>query len=468
MSLNTFRERVNLKIFSSKDTVLTIFKVQSSLVAAMAIALMVYIAGFPQNDEIRTIEIFFMKFLFGFYILNYFVRFFYTFEPGKFIRSTWLELTLIVLLLVEALTTLLFNAPLVRSIMHGLGLGTYLSMYHVVLQVILLALLIIDIAKASTLFDLINLEASTLFILSFILLIGCGTLLLMLPEMTANHEGSDWLTALFTATSASCVTGLTVVDVGHYFTFKGQFVIMFLIQLGGLNIITFATFFASMYIKGVGIRHQSLMQDFFSSGNLFDANSLLRNIVTVTLLIEGIGAFAIYMLWGKDILFESISQKIFYSVFHAISAFNNAGFSLFTNNLYQGPLQNSYVLHIPIMLLIFFGSLGFSSIIDIFGVQGMRERMQLPWKKLKLSTSVALISSLVLIFFGAAVFYLTERNNVLEGKGIFGAVITSLFQSVTPRTAGFNTVDMAALTTDRKSTRLNSSHIPLSRMPSSA
>ena len=262
-----------------------------------------------------------------------------------------------------------------------------------------------------------------------------------------SHEGSDWLTALFTATSASCVTGLTVVDVGHYFTFKGQFVIMFLIQLGGLNIITFATFFASMYIKGVGIRHQSLMQDFFSSGNLFDANSLLRNIVTVTLLIEGIGAFAIYMLWGKDILFESISQKIFYSVFHAISAFNNAGFSLFTNNLYQGPLQNSYVLHIPIMLLIFFGSLGFSSIIDIFGVQGMRERMQLPWKKLKLSTSVALISSLVLIFFGAAVFYLTERNNVLEGKGIFGTVITSLFQSVTPRTAGFNTVDMAALTT---------------------
>ena len=147
---------------------------------------------------------------------------------------------------------------------------------------------------------------------------------------------------------------------------------MVLIQLGGLNIITFATFFASMYSKGIGLKHQSLMQDFFSSSSLFDANSLLRNIITVTLLIEGIGAASIFMLWGDQVVFASLSDKIFYSVFHAISAFNNAGFSLFTDNLYDPALRNNFLLHIPVMSLIFLGSLGFGAIIDIFGVANMR------------------------------------------------------------------------------------------------
>lgn len=286
-----------------------------------------------------------------------------------------------------------------------------------------------------------------MFILSFIVLITGGAVILMLPEMTTNHQGADWMSAFFTATSAACVTGLSVVDVSQYFTFKGQFVIMVLIQLGGLNIITFATFFASMYTKGIGLKHQSLMQDFFSSSSLFDANSLLRNIITVTLLIEALGAASIFMLWSPEIQFESLSQKIFYSVFHSISAFNNAGFSLFTDNLYDGALRNNFLLHIPIMALIFLGSLGFSAIIDIFGVANMRERLRLPWKKLRISTMVALNSSIILILFGAVIFYFTERNNTMEGMSSFGTIITSLFQSVTPRTAGFNTINMAELAT---------------------
>ena len=352
MTLNTFREKVNLRLFSSKETVLLIFRIQSALVAAMALGVLVYIIGFPQNDEIRGIEIFFMKFLFGFYVLNYLVRFLYNFEPAKFLRSTWLELTLIGVIILEALSTMVFDAPIVRMILDTFGAGGYLFAYHIALQVILLIFIIIDIAKVSTLFDLIKLEASSMFILSFMLLIGGGAAILMMPEMTTSRQGADWLTALFTSTSASCVTGLSVVDVSQYFSFKGQFVIMILIQLGGLNIITFATFFASMYTKGIGIKHQSMMQDFFSSSSLFDANSLLRNIITVTLLIEGIGAASIFMLWPEGVVFQSLSDKIFYSVFHSISAFNNAGFSLFTDNLYDPALRNNFLLHIPVMLLI--------------------------------------------------------------------------------------------------------------------
>jgi trk system potassium uptake protein len=447
MSIETFRERVNLKIFSSKETVLLLFRIQSSLVATMALGLLIYIVGFPQSDELRHIEIYFMKFLFGFYILNYMVRFLYTFEPGKFIRSTWLELVLVILLIVEATSTLFFSAPVVKNILTTIGFGEYLYIYHLVLQAILLLFLVIDMAKVSTLFDLVKLEASTMFILSFLILIGVGTVMLMLPEMTTDQRGADWMTALFTSASASCVTGLIVVDTATYFSFKGQFVIMVLIQFGGLNIISFATFFASMYAKGVGIRHQSLMQDFFSSDSLFNANSLLRKIVLVTLLIEGIGAVVIYSLWNPEIQFSGITEKIFVSVFHSISAFNNAGFSTFSAGLYDPLHHNSYILYIAFIILIFMGSLGFSAIMDIFGIASMRKRLMLPWKKLQLSSQVALYSSLVLGFSGAIIFYFAERNNVLADQNNFEAIISACFQSIAARTAGFNTTDTSAWAT---------------------
>lgn len=445
MSIDTFRERVNLRLFKSKETVLLIFRIQSSLVAVLAIGLLIYSIGFPQNDESRHVEIFFMKFLFGFYMLNYLVRFLYTFEPGKFLRSTWLELTLIMLLVIEAFSTLLLSAPLVQGILNLIGFGGYLQIYHLILLFILLILLLIDLAKVSTLLDLINLEASTMFIISFIILIGGGTLLLMLPEMTTDHMGADWMTALFTSTSASCVTGLIIVDTATYFSLKGHLVIMLLIQAGGLNIISFATFFASLYSKGVGIKHHSMMQDFFSSGSLFDAKALLRQIIFLTILIESIGAILLYSLWDKSINFTSEGDRIFYSVFHSISAFNNAGFSLFTNNLHEPLARHSYLLHLVFVGLIFFGSLGFSTIRDVFGISSMKERMRLPWKKLQLSSQISLYGTILLTVFGAIVFFLIEHNNTLRGQNVFEAGISSIFQSITCRTAGFNTVDMAQL-----------------------
>jgi len=447
MSIETFREKVNLKIFASKEVVLLIFRIQSSLVAVMAIALLIYTIGFPQNDESRYIEIFFMKFLFGFYILNYAVRFLYTFEPAKFLKSTWLELSLVTLLVLEATSTLIFQAPIVKSILYASGYGGLISVYHLLLQFILLILLVIDLAKASTLLDLINLKASIMFILSFMILILGGAFLLMLPEMTTDHHGADWMTAIFTATSASCVTGLAVADTPLYFSFKGQLVILVMIQLGGLNIITFATFFASLYAKGTGIKHHSMMQDFFSSGSIFDAKTLLRQIIFLTVLIETIGTIVVYMLWDPAIEFHSTAQKIYYSIFHAVSAFNNAGFSLFTNNMYDNAVKHSYMLHLTIAGLIFFGSLGFSTIRDVFGIHAMRERMRLPWKKFQLSSQISLYSSLILVAFGAIIFYLIEKDSVLTGQSDFEAAITSIFQSVTCRTAGFNSVDMSLLAT---------------------
>ena len=445
MNINEFRERVNLRLFKSKETTLFVFSVLSSLVAVMAIGLLIYSIGFPQTPELRKIEIFFIKTLFGFYMINFLVRFLYTFEPLAFLKSNSLEFVLVILLFIEASSTLIFNAPLIKTLMTVAGLASFVGAYYLILQLVLLILLVVDIAKATTLMNFIKLKPSTMLILSFFLLIGGGTVLLMMPEMTTDKQGADWMTALFTSTSASCVTGLTVVDTATYYTLKGKLVILFLIQLGGLNIISFATFFASFFAKGVGLKHHSIMQDFFSSGSLMDAKTLLRQIIFMTVLIEGLGAIAIYSLFDPAIPFESGKQKVFYAIFHSVSAFNNAGFSLFTGNLYEPIVKVNYIMHLAVAGIIFFGSLGFSAIRDIFSIAAMRDRMRLPWKQFQLSTQISLFSSIILVITGALGFYFLERDNALVGQKPFESAITSIFQSVSCRTAGFNTVDMTLL-----------------------
>jgi trk system potassium uptake protein TrkH len=147
----------------------------------------------------------------------------------------------------------------------------------------------------------------------------------------------------FTATSAACVTGLIVVDTATYFTHKGQLIILTLIQIGGIGMLSFTTFFATLLRQGVGLKHQSAIQDFLSSESLLSSRGLLQQVVLLTLLIEGLGFTAIFMTWGPEVEFENLGEKIFFSIFHSISAFCNAGFSLYTNGLYESPVRQSYI-----------------------------------------------------------------------------------------------------------------------------
>jgi potassium uptake TrkH family protein len=267
----------------------------------------------------------------------------------------------------------------------------------------------------------------------------------MLPAMTNTPTGMPLLDALFTATSAACVTGLIVVDTATYFTHKGQLIILTLIQIGGIGMLSFTTFFATLLRQGVGLKHQSAIQDFLSSESLLSSRGLLQQVVLLTLLIEGIGFTAIFLTWGPDVEFKNLGEKIFFSIFHSISAFCNAGFSLYTNGLYESPVRQSYILHIVIAGIIIFGGLGFSPIMDIFSPRSLRERLSMPWKDWKLNTKLSIYTAFVLIIFGMVVYYLLERNNTLAGLNVLEAMITSFFQSVTTRTAGFNTVDFTKL-----------------------
>jgi potassium uptake TrkH family protein len=334
---------------------------------------------------------------------------------------------------------------MVTEIITSMGITNYQPIYNLILQVYILIFVWLDVVAYNEFMLNIKVKPAVLFILSFAGIILIGTLTLMLPEMTHQEGSMPLLEALFTSVSATCVTGLVVVDTAHYFTFKGQFVIMILIQIGGIGIVSFASFFALFLKSGAGIKHQTVLQDFLREESLFNTRQLLRQIVVYTVIIEAIGAWMIFMLWDPAIRFQSLGEKIFYSVFHSISAFNNAGFSLYSNGLMEGVLRTSYILHLMFALLIILGGIGFPALRDLTEPARLRERMQKPWKDWKTSTIVAVNATAILLVFGTVTFYLLERNNTLAALNPVQAAITSFFQSVTARTAGFNTVDIASL-----------------------
>jgi potassium uptake TrkH family protein len=299
--------------------------------------------------------------------------------------------------------------------------------------------MLIELSKATKFLSSINLGPSALMLLSFIILISTGSLLLMLPEMTTH--GIRYIDALFTSTSACCVTGLTSVDTATCFTLKGKFIIMLLIQFGGINIISFATFFATFSSGSSGLKNKSILKDILSVDEISSTRTLLQQIIFFSIGIELIGAILMYFYWTYNGTLNGQGETVFYSIFHSVSAFNNAGFGLWTNNIYDNTIRHQYFIHIVIMFLIFFGGLGFMAMRDIFNPSKILLRRKYKWKKLQLSTSVALQTSIALIIVGAVFFFFLEQNKSIAGENRISQICASFFQSVSARTAGFNSVD---------------------------
>jgi Trk-type K+ transport system membrane component len=253
-----------------------------------------------------------------------------------------------------------------------------------------------------------------------------------------------FLDALFTSTSATCVTGLMVVDTVTYFTFKGQVVLLILIQLGGLNLIAFGSFLVLASKFGLGIRQHEVIEDFVNRDTFNASSGLLSKVLTWCLAIEVAGAAAIHLTWGNALPNSSIGRQWFYSLFHSVSAFNNAGISLFTDGFANPAVSEHYATHWVVTLLVFFGALGMVAIFDLFDVNRLRERMLQPWKQIGFATKIALYFSIGLVILGAGAYWALEYNGTLKGMSLFGQFTTSVFQSAT-RTSGFNTVDIGAV-----------------------
>ncbi len=277
-----------------------------------------------------------------------------------------------------------------------------------------------------------------ILISTFALLIICGGFLLSLP-IASKVEPLDYLDALFTATSAVCVTGLVVVDTVTQFTPFGQVVIIILIQLGGLGLMTMATMMAILLGKRISFRSRLIMQEALNQFSLEGMVRLVKAVGTVTMLFEGAGAILLAFRFVPD---YGWSRGIWYGIFHSISAFCNAGFDLLGDFRNLQPYATDWVVNLVIMALIISGGIGFSVIAEIWNKRSSKES-----RTLSLHTRLVLLMTSLLIVVGTLFILIVEWNKVLSGFSLPHKVLVALFQAVSPRTAGFSTVPLDMLHT---------------------
>lgn len=279
--------------------------------------------------------------------------------------------------------------------------------------------------------------------LGFLMLIAVGTVLLMLPIASRSSGAADFTEALFTSTSASCVTGLIVADTYSNWTLFGQIVIICLIQIGGLGFLTILTMFSMFFHRRIGLRERGLLQESVNTMYIGGIVKLMKKILIGTFAVESAGAVLLAVRFIPEM---GVAVGIYNSVFTSISAFCNAGFDLMGRYGEYSSLtqfRDDTIVNITIILLILIGGTGFFVWDDI-------TVNKLKFSKYKLHTKLVLISTAVLVVSGTLFFFMTERDTVLEGLRIGSKIKASAFMAVTPRTAGFNTTDIASMSSSGK------------------
>lgn len=286
------------------------------------------------------------------------------------------------------------------------------------------------------------------FVGSFMILALTGGFLLMLPSATTN--GITFTNALFTSASAVCVTGLTVVDTSSAFTIVGQSIILVLIQLGGIGILTFTSFFAFFFRGSSSFKEGLNTKDFIAHEGLKDVFRAALNVVIFTIGVEAVGAAFIY---SSILDVTTIENKFFFSIFHSISAFCNAGFSILSAGLYDEAIRFDYFLQWIIMTLIVLGGLGHNivfnfyqkiktHVVELFDKTIIHKKVRI----ITLNTQIVIYTTIFLLVGGFIFLFISEYNNtLLEHHSIFGKITAASFNAVTPRTAGFNAVDFTQM-----------------------
>lgn len=281
------------------------------------------------------------------------------------------------------------------------------------------------------------LNPSQIVLLSFLGVIIMGALVLMLPISSASREITPFIDTLFTSTSAVCVTGLAVVDTGTYWSVFGKTVILILIQIGGLGFMTLTTSIAILFGKKIGLRNRIIMQEALNQFSLAGVIRLTRYVIFATFAIEGLGAF---FLSTRFVPLYGLKNGLYYSVFHSVSAFCNAGFDIIGHYRGLTPFVTDPIVNFTIMSLIVLGGIGFVVIADLSRLKRIRE-----WS---LHTKLVVLVTVLLIFIGFTLIFGLEYHNpkTMASLTLPQKIMASLFQAITPRTAGFNTVDVAGLT----------------------
>lgn len=312
-----------------------------------------------------------------------------------------------------------------------------------------IAIFLIAISEISALtifVSSINVPPALLFSLSFLIIILIGTGLLMLPN--AHTLPLSFLNSFFTSVSAVCVTGLIVVDTATFFTPLGKIIIICLIQIGGLGIMTFTGFFSFVFASSSSFRDRLLLKEIFSSQSLDSLFKLLAKIILWTFLTEAIGALLIYRS-----LDPASSNRVVFSIFHAVSAFCNAGFSTLSNGLNSLGVNHNYPVQITVTILVILGGIGFPVLLSVYSfskqfiiflfrkLQG--KQIHAIHTQMNISGRIVIVMTLILIFIGTGLYFIFESENSLKGLDNIQKTFISFFGSVSSRTAGFNITDIS-------------------------
>lgn len=394
----------------------------------------------PEGSQYYPLALRVDEFLLLGFGIYFYLRLLFSNDKLDFLTSRWPEGVAASLALIFGLELLLLETGVLISFLSYLGISNADSSLLVIIQVYLVLLVLIKLIQRipQTISDSKN--PARLVLLSFLFVIVVGTMLLMLPASTADQSGLDFVNALFMATSAVCVTGLIVVDTATHLSFFGQGVILVLIQLGGIGVITFATFLA-MYLSGkFGSTQRETLSEIISGEDVQSVSKTLKHIIILTFTIELIGFFGFYLSWSSVI--SDKGERIWFSLFHSISAFCNAGFSVYTNSLADPINATSIPINVTTMVLIILGGLGFTTIWEsIQKISGKTKH-----RNFTIHSIIVFRMTGILIVAGTLLVLLLEWNGVLADYSAGDKFLASLFQSVTSRTAGFNTIDTGALT----------------------
>ena len=283
-------------------------------------------------------------------------------------------------------------------------------------------------------YDKATVNPALILTIGFLILITIGSIILSTPFVSKSGQATNFVDALFVASSASCVTGLTPVNTGTYWNTFGHLVIIILIQIGGLGIMSIASLIPLILRKKIGLKSRQVLREQFNIESMGGMINLFKYVLIFTLSVEAIGALLLSLRFVPS---YGWSKGIWYAIFHSISAFCNAGFDILGDSIY--PLRDDYLVNITLMLLVVIGGLGFMVTSELFYKRDLR--------KISTNSKLVLSLTLVLILVGALGFYLLEslEGGVLENEGFGPSVLESFFQSVVARTAGFYSVDLSKI-----------------------
>lgn len=412
-------------------------------ISLFAFGIAVWDTGFPQSEKTQQILDFFYKVYFAGNGLLYVGRYLLLLRHRQFSVVAITNLVLGAVLLFEYSLSLILGRPYI------LGSFFHLSSIYKTLTALLF---IFELSRLDFFRYFARLNPPQIFIFSFGSIILTGALFLMMPQATTHRI--YFIDAVFTATSAVCVTGLTVVDTATRFTMMGKAIILALIQIGGLGIMTFTSFFAVFFKGTQTFREKQILQEWLNDPSLASIRHTLSKVVLFMLLAEFTGIILIYLSLDPQ-HFEK-AQGFRFAVFHAISAFCNAGFSTYSDNLFDYRVRDNIAVLYIISSLIVLGGIGFPVVLNLYVL--VKAKLRNFYEKrikrfryvpafglLNINTRLVLITTFILIAGGAACFFIFEDKHTLKEMPLSLKIAHSFLGAITPRTAGFNAVNMSLL-----------------------